>query len=79
MKIIIGLMFAILPAIAFAEQAVQQKCEAVIGNYLKLTIPIEQAGLALNVQKGVIEICQAAIAAEAAKAAEPKAEEKKKQ
>jgi len=79
MKYLIPLILLASPAFA-QEQPTLQKCEALISSYVRLKIDVEQAGLALNVQKGIVEICQKLIEAEKPKAEpveEPKAEEAK--
>ena len=72
MKYLIPLIFFALPA--FAEQSTLQKCEALVNSYVTLDIKIAQAGLALNIQKGIVELCQKLIEAEKPKE-EPKPEE----
>lgn len=49
---------------AAAESSTLQKCEGLLSAYVRLKIDVEQAGLALNIQKGVTEICQKLIEAE---------------
>jgi len=76
-RLILPIFLFALPAFAQEQSPTLQKCEALLGSYVKLNVSVEQAGLALNVQKGIIELCQKLIEAEKPKA-EPVAEPKKK-
>jgi hypothetical protein len=80
MKYLIPLILLASPVFA-QEQPTLQKCEALISSYVRLKIDVEQAGLALNIQKGIVEVCQKLIEAEKPKPTpepeEPKAEEAK--
>ena len=75
MKYLIPLILLASPA--FAEQPTLGKCEALVSSYVRLKIDVEQAGLALNVQKGIVELCQKLIEAEKPPTASPKVEEPK--
>lgn len=58
------LLILLLATPALAEQTTQERCEAVLNSYVRIKIDVEQAGLALNVQKGIVDICNRLIEAE---------------
>lgn len=64
-------LILLLASPAYAqEQPTLAKCEGLISQYVRLKIDVEQAGLALNVQKGIVDICQKLLEAEKPKAPE---------
>lgn len=57
----------LLASPALAEQTAQARCEALLSSYVRLKIDVEQAGLALNVQKGIVDLCNRLIEAQTPK------------
>lgn len=58
------LVLLLLASPALAEQSTLERCEALVQSYVKLEVKIEQAGQALAIQKGIVELCQRLIEAE---------------
>lgn len=55
------LALLILASPALADQPTKDRCEALLSQYVRLKVDVEQAGLALNVQKGIVDLCNKAI------------------
>ena len=58
------LILLLLAAPALAEQTTQERCEAILNSYVRLKVDVEQAGLALTVQRGIVDLCNRLIEAE---------------
>lgn len=58
MKPLILALLLLTASPALGEPTTLERCEALVNNYVKLNIEIEQAGLALSIQKGIVEVCQ---------------------